>query len=170
MPDKIDTLEYESLASDTGVYGGVDMDILRETISAWKASPGDPYTMLELRDGKTLAAFAIVSRTNGREATFDIRYLALDRDYRSSEAGARILDMIEEDLLKKYSYAVIRLETSGKKITNLGLSRYESAGYKIIGHLSGYYGDDNDYYYLVKTIYRNPPNFHTPSPPTGETA
>jgi ribosomal protein S18 acetylase RimI-like enzyme len=165
MLEKMDFKEFERSATLTGVFKGVEVDILQETLNSWSSSPGDPYTVLELRDGKTLAAFAIVSRSNGRESTHDIRYIVLDRDYRSTEGGKRILQMIDEDLLNKYKYAVIRLETSGKKLSNLGVSCYEQAGYKIIGHIAGYYGENDDYYYLMKTVYRIPPNFNTPPIP-----
>jgi ribosomal protein S18 acetylase RimI-like enzyme len=165
MDDKIDFREFERTASNTGVFKGVEVDILHETLVSWSSSPGDPYTVLELKDGKTLVAFAIVSKTSGRESTYDIRYIVLDRDYRSTEGGKRILEMIDEDLLAKSSYAVIRLETSGKKLGNLGVACYEDSGYKIIGHIAGYYGEEDDYYYLMKTVYRNPPTFFTPSIP-----
>lgn len=165
MDEKIDFREFERAASNTGVFKGVEVDILHETLVSWSSSPGNPYTVLELRDGKTLAAFAIVSRSSGRDSTHDIRYIVLDRDYRSTEGGKRILEMIDEDLLAKNSYGVIRLETSGKKLGNLGVECYEASGYRIIGHIAGYYGDDDDYYYLMKTVYRNPPTFFTPSIP-----
>jgi hypothetical protein len=168
MMEKMDFTEFERAASHTNVFKGVEVDILHETLVSWSSSPGDPYTVLELRDGKTLAAFAIVSRSNGRESTHDIRYIVLDRDYLSSEGGKRILQMIDEDLLKKYRYAVIRLETSGKKLSNLGVSCYEQAGYKVIGHIAGYFGEEDDYYYLMKTVYRIPPNFNTPPIPGQE--
>jgi ribosomal protein S18 acetylase RimI-like enzyme len=150
------------------VFNGVEIDLLHETLLSWQSSPGDPYTVLELRDGKTLAAFAIIGKISGRESTFDIRYIVLDRDYRSSEVGRRLLEMIDVDLLKKGSYAVIRLETSTSKAGNAGAACYEEGGYKVIGHIVGYYGEYDDYYYLMKTIYRNPPKFPDPLDPDGQ--
>ena len=159
MSDSIDMQEFERVASNTGVFKGVEIDLLHETLLSWKSSPADPYTVLELRDGKTLAAYAIIGRVTGRESTFDIRYIVVDRDYRSTSGGKSLFALIDENLLKKNSYAVIRLETSGKKLASLGTSSIEEAGYKSIGHILGYYGEDDDYYYLVKTVYRNSPPF-----------
>jgi len=159
MVDYVDMQEFERVASNTRVFKGVEIDLLHETLLSWKSSPGDPYTVLELRDGKTLVAYAIISRISGRESTFDIRYIIVDRDYRSTAGGKSLLALIDEDLLNRSSYAVIRLETSAQKLESLGVLSFEDAGYKVIGHIKGYYGENNDYYYLIKTIYRNSPPF-----------
>jgi ribosomal protein S18 acetylase RimI-like enzyme len=159
MPESLDIQEFERVASRTGVFKGVEIDLLHETLLSWKESQGDPYTLLELRDGKILAAFALIGKISGRESTFDIRYIVLDRDYRTPQVGKRILEMIDADLLKKGSYAVIRLETSTSKVGNAGSAIYEEGGYKVIGHIAGYYGEYDDYFYLMKTLYRNPPKF-----------
>lgn len=159
MLDYIDMQEFEHVASNTGVFKGVEIDLLHETLLSWKSSPGNPYTVLELRDGKTLAAYAIISKVTGRESTYDIRYIVVDRDYRSTTGGKSLFALIDEDLLNKSSYAVIRLETSGRKLASLGASSFEEAGYKSIGHIPGYYGENDDYYYLIKTVYRNAPPF-----------
>jgi ribosomal protein S18 acetylase RimI-like enzyme len=158
MLENVDMQEFERVASNTGAFKGVEIDLLHETLLSWKSSPGDPYTVLELRDGKILVAFAIISRINGRESTYDIRYLVVDRDYRSTEGGKHLLELLDENLLDRASYAVIRLETSGKKLNMLKPESFQEVGYKMIGHIPGYYGADDDYYYLIKTVYRKPPN------------
>ena len=165
MPDSLDMQEFERVANHTGVFKSVEVDLLHETLLSWKSSQGDPYTVLELRDGKALAAFAIIGRIAGRESTFDIRYIVLDRDYRTPQVGKRILEMIDNDLLGKASFAVIRLETSTSKVGNMGANTYEEGGYKVIGHIAGYYGEYDDYYYLMKTVYRDPPKFSSPPSP-----
>lgn len=174
MPDLIDMREFELVATHTGVFKGVEIDLLHETLLSWKSSPGDPYTVLELRDGKILVAFAIISKINGRQSTFDIRYIVVDRDYRSTECSSHLLQLLDEDLLGKNSYAVIRLETSGKKLENLRPEAFQESGYKMIGHIPGYYGEGDDYYYFIKTVYRDTPAFSesdapdAPSAPNGE--
>lgn len=165
MQEHIDTQEFEKTASRTGVFKAVEIDLLHETLLSWKLSPGDPYKVLELRDGKTLVAYAIISRISGRQSTFDIRYLVVDRDYRSTEGGRHLLQLMDEELLRENSYAVIRLESSGLKLDNIGTETLKEGGYKIIGHIEGYYGPGNDYYYLIKTTYRNPPKFTKPESP-----
>lgn len=168
MQDYVDMQEFEKVAMHTGAFKGVEIDLLHETLLSWKSSPGDPYTLLELRDGRTLVAFAIISRISSREATYDIRYIVLDIDYRSTEGGRHLLQMLDEDLLSRNSYAVIRFETSGKKLEILGHQTFEELGYRMIGHIPGYYGEKDDYYYLIKTAYLNPPTFTDPETPDGK--
>jgi len=168
MQEHVDTQELEKAAGRTGVFKAVEIDLLHETLLSWKNSPGDPYTVLELRDGKSLVAFSIISRISGRESTYDIRYLVVDRDYRSTEGGKHLLQLIDDELLAISSYAVIRLESSGFKLLNIGPDTLTESGYKIIGHIESYYGEGNDYYYLIKTAYRNPPKFTKPEAPVPE--
>ena len=158
MQDNVDMQEFERVASQTGAFKGVEIDLLHETLLSWQTSPGDPYTVLELRDGKSLVAFAVISRISGRESTYDIRYIVVDRDYKSTEGGKRLLQLLDEELLAKGAYAVIRLETSGRKLQMLRPDAFTEAGYKMIGHIAGYYGADDDYYYFIKTAYREKPD------------
>ena len=58
----IDNREYESLARETGALRDIELEILKETISTWRERPGDPYTLIEVRDGKILAGFAVMGR------------------------------------------------------------------------------------------------------------
>ena len=155
MSFSIDFHEYERVASNTGVYKGVELDLLKETLRSWHESPGDPYTLLELRDGKALVAFAMIGKITGRNSTYDIRYIIVDRDYRSTSGCAHLISMIDEELLKNSPYAVIRVEISMQRLTSLGTVKFEESGYKLIGHIPEYYGEGDDYYYFVRTIYKN---------------
>lgn len=151
--------EYETVALTAGVYKGVEVDLMAEILKDWQESPGQPYTLLELRDGKMLVSFAIIHRVSGRNFTFDIRFIVLDRDYRSGTAIQHLFQMIDEELLKVLSFAVIRVEISSVKRNGLGEEALENAGYCQIGHIPGYYGEDDDFYLYIRAIFRNPPNF-----------
>lgn len=151
--------DYETVAGTSGVFKGVEVDLMTEILKDWQQSPGQPYTLLELRDGKTLVAFAIIHRVTGRNFTFDIRFIVLDRDYRSGTAIQHLFQLIDEELLKSLPFAVIRIEISSSKMNSLGHEALESAGYCQMGHIPGYYGDDDDFYLYVRAIFRNPPNF-----------
>lgn len=151
--------EYEAVAVNSTVFKGVEIDLMGEILKEWQKSPGNPYTLLELRDGKTLAAFALLQKTAGRNFTFDIRFLVLDRDYQNSTAMQHLLALIDSELLKKIPFAVIRLEISSRKRDSLGEHVLEDAGYQITGHISKHFGEDDDYLFYLKAIFRNPPNF-----------
>lgn len=151
--------EYETITSHSNAFKGVEIDLMIEILKDWKQSPGEPYTLLELRDGKTLVAFALIHRVAGRNFTFDIRFIVLDPDYRSSTAIQHLFDMIDAELLKKIPFAVIRIEISSVKKNSLGEQALENAGYSLIGHIPTYYGENDDFFLYIKAIFRNPPNF-----------
>lgn len=158
MFDYDDLEELEQAAFRNGAFRNVEIDILHEALISWKNSPGAPHTLLALRDNQALAAFALVSKLSGREATYDIRYIVVDKNFRQTGCCAKLLALLEETLLKTNPFAVIRLETSGKKLANIPPEIFQRAGYKMIGHIPAYYGEGDDYYYLIKTVYRNRQN------------
>jgi len=151
--------EYELVTSNNGAFTGVEVDLMLEILKDWQKTPGRPYTLLELRDGKTLVAFAIIHQVTGRNFTFDIRFIVLDRDYRSTSAIQHLFEMIDEELLKKIPFAVIRIEISSIKRNSLGANALENASYCQIGHIAAYYGENDDFFFYIKAIFRNPPNF-----------
>ncbi|MGB4571705.1 MAG: hypothetical protein WBH97_02670 [Rectinemataceae bacterium] len=157
MPDYIDLSEYEHAAIGCGAYKGVELDLLKETLESWKTDPGDPYILLDLRDGKTLAAFAIICKASGRDSTFEIRYACVDRDFHATAGGVRILEMIEEEAIRRQPQALLQLEISQRKLNCLGSITLEDFGYALIGHIKDFYGEGNDYFMYTKFVYRNPP-------------
>lgn len=157
--------EYELVTSTSGAFSGVEVDLMVEILKDWQKAPGQPYTLLELRDGKTLVAFAIIHRVSGRNFTFDIRFIVLDRDYRSSSAMQHLFELIDEELLKKIPFAVIRIEISSVKRESLGENALENASFCQIGHIAAYYGENDDFFFYIKAIFRNPPNFIKVSKP-----
>jgi len=100
MTSSIDFKEYEQVATNCGSLVGVEVDLMLEILKEWQAAPGKEYTLLELRDGKALAAFAIIHKVAGRNFTFDIRFLVLDRDYRSTPVMSHLFELIDQEILK----------------------------------------------------------------------
>ncbi len=159
MLPSVNFWDYEHIAGISGAFKGVEIDLITEILKDWQQSPGEPYTLLELRDGKTLVSFAIIHRVSGRNFTFDIRFIVLDRDYRTGTAIQHLFQMIDDELLKKLPFAVIRIEISTTKINSLGDEALENAGYCQVGHIPGYYGENDDFYLYIRAIFRKPPNF-----------
>ncbi|HNV18446.1 MAG TPA: hypothetical protein PKJ52_02245 [Rectinema sp.] len=159
MFSPLDFKEYEQVASNSGAFKGVEIDLMLEILKDWQQAPGKSYTLLELRDGKTLVAFAIIHKVAGRNFTFDIRFVVLDSDYRSTNAIQHLFEMIDQELLKKMPFAVIRFELSSDKRDSLGENTLENSGYCQIGHIAEFFGANDDFFFYIKAIFRNPPNF-----------
>ncbi len=148
----INIREYELLTLETGSYRDIELEILKETLSAWKDSPGAPYELIELRDGAVLAGFCLFYRSPNTDYTFDIHTFVVGRDYRNKAVGPRLLELLEERLLERTGYAVIRIETSRLKETAIGDGFFPAAGFQTMGHIPGFYEADNDYYIYVRAV------------------
>ncbi|HUW71431.1 MAG TPA: GNAT family N-acetyltransferase [bacterium] len=148
----INIREYELLSLETGAYRDIELDILKETLAAWKESPGKPFELIELRDGIILAGFCLYYRSPNTDYTFDVHTFVIGRDYRSGAVGPRLMALLEEKLLETNTYAVIRVETSKVKEQAIGESFYQNSGFQTIGHIPGFYDSDNDYYIYVKAV------------------
>jgi ribosomal protein S18 acetylase RimI-like enzyme len=148
----INIREYELLSLETGAYRDIELDILKETLAAWKESPGAPFELIELRDGQVLAGFCLYYKSPNTEYTFDIHTFVVARDYKGKQVGPRLVELIEERLLEGRPFAVIRIETSKVKESSVGDGFFQSAGFQTIGHIPGFYDTENDYYIYMKAV------------------
>jgi len=144
--------EYELLSLETGAYRDIELDILKETLAAWKESPGLPFELIELRDGMVLAGFCLYHKSSNTDCTYDVHTFIVGRDYRNRAVGPRLVELLEERLLETRNYAVIRVETSKVKENAIGDSFFQTSGFQTIGHIPGFYDAENDYYMYVKAV------------------
>ncbi|GAB1456201.1 MAG: GNAT family N-acetyltransferase [Spirochaetia bacterium] len=148
----INIREYELLSLETGAYRDIELDILREALATWKENPGAPFELIELRDGALLAGFCLYYRSPNTDFTYDVRAFVVGRDYRNKAVGPRLIELLEERLLEKGSYSVIRIETSQVKEEAVGDNFFLSTGFQTIGHIPDFYAPENDYYIYVKSV------------------
>jgi GNAT superfamily N-acetyltransferase len=146
--------EYGDLARGIGAFKDIELDILDETLRAWSERPGDPHTLLEIRDGRTLAGFAVLCRASNTEFTFDVRAFCVDLPYLGKGVAERLVSMLEEEVLRIGPAGILRLETSSRKEAAIGKGVMEAAGYALIGHIAGFYGGEDDFYMYAKHLRR----------------
>jgi GNAT superfamily N-acetyltransferase len=149
-----DLREYEGLAREMGAFKDIELEILKETFSEWRERPGDPYTLLEIRDGKILAGFAVLCREASTDYTFDVRAICVEPSYLGKGVTASVLGMLEEELLRLESSAILRIETSAKKEAAIGLGILAEQGYSLIGHIPDFYEPGDDYFMYAKHLRR----------------
>jgi ribosomal protein S18 acetylase RimI-like enzyme len=148
----IDVGEYEQLARESGAYKDIELDILREALLAWEKTPGEPYTLLELRDGKVLAGFAIVARTPNTDYSFDVRAICIEGAYAGKGVSQRLLEMLEGEIEGQGGQAILRFELSSRKVDALGDGLFNQAGYVLLGHIEDFYSEGDDYYMYAKHL------------------
>ncbi len=149
-----DLSEYEELARETGAFKDIELDILKEAFVAWRQHPGDPYSVFEIRDGKILAAFAVLCRESGTEYTFDVRAICVEPSYIGKGVSASLLGIVEAETLKSDSSAILRFETSRRKEEAIGEGILADRGFSLIGHIPDFYAPGDDYYMYAKHLHR----------------
>jgi hypothetical protein len=149
-----DPREYEGLARETRAFKDIELEILKESLRAWSDRPGDPFSLVELRDGKLLAGFALMCKESSTEYTFDAKAICVGPSYLGSEVTDIVVGMLESELLKTESSAILRVETSTKKEAAIGKGVLASRGYALIGHIPDFYEAGDDYYMYAKHLRR----------------
>jgi len=151
---RIDIKEYCSLARESGAYKDIELDLLAETLSVWMERPGDPYVLLDLRDGKILAGFAIICKASNTEYTYDLRLLSIEKAYIGKGVAQRLIAIIEEEILKTEPVAILRAEISRTKEDSVGRGLFEAEGFSCIGHIVDFYEAGDDFYMFAKFLRR----------------
>jgi GNAT superfamily N-acetyltransferase len=155
-----DIHEYIQLARESGAYKDIELDILKETLASWAERPGDPVSVVELRDGKILAGFAVYARVPNTDFTFDVRAICVDKVYRGKGVGQKLAETLEEETLRQSTQVIIRFEISRRKEESVGSGFLIDAGFSLIGHIAAFYDSEDDYYIYAK---------HFPLPPVEDT-
>jgi len=148
----IDVEEYKNLARDSGAYGDIELEILTEPLTAASRNPGDPFTMVEIRDGKILAGFAIYSKAANTDASYECIAFCVDRDYRDKGIGANLLKLLEDEILKLEKSPILRFEISSRKEEAMGGNLLADSGYSLIGHIPDFYEKGDDYYIYARHL------------------
>jgi ribosomal protein S18 acetylase RimI-like enzyme len=123
-------------------------------LQTWKDKPGEPYTILELRDGRLLAGFAVLSRAVNTDFTFDVPSICIERAYIGKGVGIRLVEMLEEEVLRIEGSAIMRFEISRRKEDAVGRGLFTEAGYALIGHIENFYETGDDYFIYARHLRR----------------
>jgi GNAT superfamily N-acetyltransferase len=152
-----ETSEYEKLALETGAYRDIELEILKEALAAWKAQPGSPYVAAEVRDGRVLAGFGLLCRAANTEFTFDALALCVEPGYADKGVGKRLIQLLEEEVLRLERSAILRFETSTRKAESMGRGLLLASGYALIGHIADFYEKGDDYFIYARHLARPRP-------------
>jgi len=149
-----DVAEYESLARDTEAFLDIEMEILKESLLAAVEGQKGSCSLFEVRDGKLLAGFALLVKAANTDYTWDVSAFCVDPAYADKGIGARLVQLLEEDCLRSSPSAILRFETSSRKIEGPGRDLLPGAGYSLIGHIVDFYGKGNDYFIYARHLAR----------------
>lgn len=153
----MDIAEYEGLAREMGAFLDIELDILKESLLASASGQAGSCSLAEVRDGRILAGFALLVRTANTDYTWDVTAFCVDPSYRDKGIGARLVQLLEEHCLEAAPSAILRFETSSRKIGGLGPELLPGAGYSLIGHIVDFYGKGDDYFIYARHLLRPRP-------------
>jgi ribosomal protein S18 acetylase RimI-like enzyme len=159
-----DIQEYEQLVLETEAFRDIEMAILKEALLAAKTRPDAPTGTVEVRDGRILAGFGVVERAAGTDFTFEVLALVIDRGYAGKGIGEKLIELLEEAVLAKEDSAILRFETSDRKIEAMGKGLLPSCGYSLIGHIADFYEKGDGYYMYARHLARPKPTGGAPIP------
>jgi GNAT superfamily N-acetyltransferase len=146
--------EFEELVRRTGAYEDIEVQMLKEAFESYDRKPGEPFTVLELRDGKTLAGFAVMRREGSCSYSYTLQALCVDPTYIGKGVAEKLLEMIEEEALRLVVSAILRFELSAHKEAAFGAGILMARGYAILGHIADFYDAGNDYFMYAKHVTR----------------
>jgi ribosomal protein S18 acetylase RimI-like enzyme len=153
----IDTSGYERLAFETSAFRDIELEMIKDAIRSWSETPGKPYHESEIRDGRVLAGFCLLSKAGNTDYTYDVTAFCVDPGYRDKGIGKRLLEQVEADLLSRETSAILRFEISTQKLESMGAELLPSSGYTLIGHIEDFYETGNDYYIFARHLFRPRP-------------
>jgi GNAT superfamily N-acetyltransferase len=150
-----DLSEYEGLAAETGAYEDIELEILKEALLAWREAPGGPYAVVEIRDGRVLAGFALLCRETSTDFSYEVRAICVDPAYLGKGVAQELASKLEEEALGAESAAILRIETSTKKEAAFQAGLFQARSYSLIGHIPDFYGPGDDYFIYAKDLRRS---------------
>jgi len=109
---------------------------------------------VELRDGKVLAAFALLCRDTNSEQSYDARALCIEPSYLGTGVAEALLERLEVEALGSGSSAIVRIETSSRKERATGVGILASCGFALIGHIPDFYSPGDDFFMYAKHLKR----------------
>lgn len=140
----------EALVAGTGVFRPSEVAIAVELLD--RAADGDEdYRFIGAFDGSELVGYACWGPTPGTEGTFDLYWIAVDRDRQGSGLGSQMLAYVERTL-RAGGGRLIVVETSSRADYGPTRAFYERRGYTRAATLPGYYAPGDNLVIYLKDL------------------
>jgi len=142
-PTKEDDLpDIVSLAAD--FFKESEVACIRELLEVYLYKPGQKdYVFLSYKDGGRTIGFVCYGPTPLTEATYDLYWICVDRDYQSRGVGSALLAEVEAQLRKRGARLLL-VETSSTKDYLPARRFYKQHGFQKEAIIKDFYalGDD----------------------------
>jgi len=152
---KMNKALYLEIAQSTDVFAPEELDILDEVLVECE-NPKLDYLLIDDKDeeGKILG-FLIFGRTPLTEFCWDVYWLCVHKGSQCKGVGRKLLKKVQEHILERHDYAVLRVETSTRKEYAHARNLYLKKGYLEVGRIPNFYRKDDDLIIFSKIIEKN---------------
>lgn len=142
----------ETLVRDTGLFHEAEVRTAVELLD--EALDGDDdYRFLGAFDGDELVGYACFGPTPDTVGTFDLYWIAVDKQRQGSGIGTQLVAAVEETL-SALGGRLIVVETSSRSDYDATRRFYEAKGYTRTATIPGYYAQDDDLVIYIKDLTR----------------
>jgi len=111
------------------------------------ASPGPEHTDVQ--------GYVCYGPTPLTESTFDLYWIAVDRDSHGKGYGRRLLETAEHDVRRRHG-ALLLIETSSQESYGSTTHFYDRAGYALVARVPNFYRAGDDKLIFAKSLSRTP--------------
>jgi ribosomal protein S18 acetylase RimI-like enzyme len=142
----------ETLVRDTGLFREAEVRTAVELLD--EALDGDDdYRFLGAFDGDALVGYACYGPTPDTLGTFDLYWIAVDKQRQGSGIGTQLVTAVEQRL-SAVGGRLIVVETSSRSDYDATRRFYEAKGYAKTATIPGYYATGDDLVIYIKDLTR----------------
>lgn len=142
----------ETLVRDTGLFREAEVRTAVELLD--EALDGDDdYRFLGAFDADELVGYACFGPTPDTVGTFDLYWIAVDKQRQGSGIGTQLVTAVEQRL-SAVGGRLIVVETSSRSDYDATRRFYEAKGYTRTATIPGYYAQGDDLVIYIKDLTR----------------
>jgi ribosomal protein S18 acetylase RimI-like enzyme len=142
----------ETLVRDTGLFREAEVRTAVELLD--EALDGDDdYRFLGAFDGDELVGYACYGPTPDTVGTFDLYWIAVDKQRQGSGIGTQLVSAVENTLAAVGGRLIV-VETSSRSDYDATRRFYEAKGYTKTATIPGYYATGDDLVIYIKDLTR----------------
>lgn len=133
-----------NLLVGTGSFHGHEVAVAMELIDdrIAKGTASDYFFLVAEEDGKILG-YCCHGRIPCTQASFDLYWIAVDRNLHGKGVGKRLMQAMESDI-KKHGGTRVYIETSGRPDYIATRKFYEACAYTVVSTIPDFYAPGDD--------------------------
>lgn len=142
--ERFDQQIYLNLAQGTSVFKPAEINILNEILTEYFSCPERDYFLFEEEKEKQLLGFVIFGKTALTDFSWDVYWLAVDKQCQGKGIGRCLLKKVEDFVKQREAKAILRVETSTRKEYAHARNLYSKQGFKEVGQIPDFYSPQDN--------------------------